>query len=141
MHYFVTDRMHPCSFFAEAQRIVTEDYVPSLEDIRHVSEKRIMKTHFNFGQLTIRVLQIHNQQSYSRKWIHVFEGVTSLMFCVSLLGYDERSGVGQVCVCRFVLLPTICVTTSRRRDWLNRLPFSDQLSTRAGSCDHRSYYS
>jgi len=59
MYHFVTDRTHPCSFFAEAQRIVPEEYVPSIEDILHVSEKGIMKTHFNFGQLTVRVLQIH----------------------------------------------------------------------------------
>jgi guanine nucleotide-binding protein G(i) subunit alpha len=109
--------MHACSFFAEAQRIVAEDYVPSIEDILHASEKGIVKTHFNCGQLSIRILHVHDQRSDFEKWIHLFEGVTTVIFCVFLAGYDEPSGVSpQVCVPRFVLLLISCVTTSRRRN-------------------------
>ncbi|KAI9508069.1 G-protein alpha subunit-domain-containing protein [Russula earlei] len=51
-------------FFSEAQRIATEEYVPSIEDV-------------------------YGQQGKFRKWIHLFEGVTSIMFFASLSDYDE----------------------------------------------------
>lgn len=125
MYHFVTDRMHRCSFFAEAQRIVTEDYVPSMEDILHISQHGIMKTYFNFGQLNVRVLQVHSQQGYVRKWIHLFEGVASLMFCISLSDYDEPSGVGQqVCVCRFFCPRITCVTMDHELEAISRIACS-----------------
>lgn len=77
------------SFFAEAQRISAEDYVPSIEDIGHASEKGVMETHFNVDQLSIRISQVYGQQGCFRKWIHLFEGFTSVMFCASLSDYDE----------------------------------------------------
>src|SRR5579863_2751045 len=106
IHHLVTcaDRPHiTCSFFAEAQRITAEDYVPSMEDIEHASEpaKGVMETHFNHGELSLRVLQVYDQQNWFRKWMPVFKDVTSVMFCVSLADYDEPgiSDVGQeVCV-------------------------------------------
>jgi guanine nucleotide-binding protein G(i) subunit alpha len=79
-----------CSFFAEAQRITAEDYVPSIEDIgRSTSEHGVMETHFDIDQLSLRVLQVYGQQCWRRKWMCLFEGVTSVMFCASLLDYDE----------------------------------------------------
>ena len=70
-----------CSFFAEAQRIAAEDYVPSIEDIGHASETGVMETHFNLDQYSIRISQLYGQRGYFRKWIPLFEGVTSVMFC------------------------------------------------------------
>ena len=150
MHYFVTDRMHPCSFFAEAQRIVTEDYVPSMEDIRHASEpeKGIVETHLSHGVFSLRVLQVYyGQQDWwsFRKWIPLFEDVTNVMFSISLADYDEPGicSLGQqVCASSFVFDPdNMREHTSPRREWPNISLFSKKLSTRAGSCGRQSYYS
>jgi len=98
-----------CSFFAEAQRITAEDYVPSIEDIGHsTSEQRVIETHFDVDQLSLRVLQVYGQQSWHRKWMGLFEGVTSVMFCASFSDYDEpASGTSfsdrQVCAYTFRL--------------------------------------
>jgi hypothetical protein len=138
-----------CSFFAEAQRIAAEDYVPSIEDISHMSdipEKGIMETHFNYVDLALRVLRVnYGQQDWFsiRKWIPLLQDVMNVMFIVSLADYDEPgiSGVGQqVCASSYNLTQTICVTTSHRRDWLNTSLFSMQSSTLAGSGERRSYY-
>lgn len=54
----------PCSFFAEAQRITTEYYVPSIEDIGRVPEnpeKGVMEAHFKIYGLSMRVLQLYSQ--------------------------------------------------------------------------------
>ncbi len=132
-----------CSFFAEAQRIAAEDYVPSMEDIGHASEMGVMETHFNLDQYSIRISQLYGQRGYFRKWIPLFEGVTSVMFCASLSDYDEP-GVSRrsrrVCVSPLYRL-LIYVTKGPRRDWSTPSSFLKQLSIRPGSCEHQSYYS
>jgi hypothetical protein len=53
-----------------------------------VAERGIKETYLKTGQLSIRVLQICGQGE-RRKWIHLFEGVTSIIFYVSLSDYDN----------------------------------------------------
>ena len=143
------DCSHPYSFFAEAQRITADDYVPSIEDIGRVPEnpvKGVMEAHFKIHGLSIRVLQIYSQQSYRRKWIEPFLDAMNVIFFTSLSDYNEP-GISrmslQVCVPSCV--PSIplkeCVTSGRRRDWANPSPFLRQLSTRHASRKQRSHYS
>ena len=141
------DCSHACSFFAEAQRITAEDYVPSLEDIGRVPEnfeKGVMETHFKLYGLSIRVLQVYGQQSYRRKWTDLFGGAMSVIFFTSLSDYDEP-GISrmseQVCVssCVSSTPPEKCVTLGRRRDWANPSPFLRQLPTRHCSRKQQSY--
>jgi guanine nucleotide-binding protein G(i) subunit alpha len=103
------------SFFAEAQRIVAEEYVPSTEDILHATERGVMETYFEIGQLSIRISQVYGQECEQRRWIHLFEGVASIIFYASLFDYDEvedERAVGWgVRVC---LLPLITMYVTKR---------------------------
>ncbi|KAI0255640.1 G-protein alpha subunit [Lactifluus subvellereus] len=80
-------------FFIQAQRIAAEEYVPSTEDVLRAADHRtasVTETYFNFGQLSIRISQVKHQQNVQWKWIHHFEGVTSIIFCASLSDYDQE---------------------------------------------------
>ena len=35
-----------------------------------------------------RMFDVGGQRSERKKWIHCFEGVTAIIFCVALSGYD-----------------------------------------------------
>jgi guanine nucleotide-binding protein G(i) subunit alpha len=59
----------------------------------------------------MRLTQVSGQKSERRKWIHLFEGVTSVIFYTSLSGYDQWA-VGrdeQVC-----LLPLLRMHVTNR---------------------------
>ena len=116
------DCSHPCSFFAEAQRITADDYVPSIEDIGRVPEnpvKGVTEAHFKIHGLSIRVLQVYSQQSYRRKWIEPFLDA-SVIFFTSLSDYNEP-GISrmslQVCVSSCVSSIPLkeCVTSGQTR--------------------------
>jgi hypothetical protein len=41
------------------------------------------------GQLSIHMFDVGGQRSERKKWIHCFENVTSIIFCVALSEYDQ----------------------------------------------------
>ncbi|OCH93428.1 G-protein alpha subunit [Obba rivulosa] len=79
-------------FFTEALRIGRPDYVPTVEDVLRAREKSagIKETRFNQGLLSIRIIDVSGQRSEQKKWIHCFEGVTSILFCADLSDYDGQ---------------------------------------------------
>ena len=118
-HYSVIHADYPTySFFTEALRIAAEEYVPSTEDIRHTAEpeRGIMETYFNTDRSSIqplsltRVLQVYGYKT--RKWIHLFEGVTSIIFYVSLSDYDKWVVGSDERVCILRLLTTFVTIRS-----------------------------
>ena len=42
----------------------------------------------NYFLLFYRMFDVGGQRSERKKWIHCFEGVTAIIFCVALSGYD-----------------------------------------------------
>ena len=49
------------------------------------------------------MVDVGGQRSERKKWIHCFEGVTAIVFCVALSAYDlvlsEDEEMVSVCVC------------------------------------------
>ncbi|KAH8983747.1 G-protein alpha subunit [Lactarius akahatsu] len=85
-------------FFPDVHRLTSKEYIPSSDDIlrAHVtSHGGTTETCFPMGQLSIRLCHVVGQRSERKKWIHVFEHVTSIIFCTSLPDYDRRGEYGE----------------------------------------------
>lgn len=78
-------------FFEEAHRIGHRDYIPTESDVLRARTKTtgIYETRFSMGQLSIHMFDVGGQRSERKKWIHCFEAVTSIIFCVALSEYDQ----------------------------------------------------
>ncbi|KAN0141651.1 G-protein alpha subunit [Lactarius tabidus] len=78
-------------FVSEIHRITTRDYIPSNEDILRApmrTDVGVTETYIDMGRLSLRLCHVSRQWSERKKWIHLFEGVTSIIFCVPLSDYD-----------------------------------------------------
>ncbi|KAH8985194.1 guanine nucleotide binding protein, alpha subunit, partial [Lactarius akahatsu] len=55
----------------------------------HAKTTAITATWFSLGQLSIHMVNVGGQQSEQEKWTHNSKSVTSIVFCVALLEYDQ----------------------------------------------------
>ncbi|PBP22301.1 hypothetical protein BUE80_DR006863 [Diplocarpon rosae] len=78
-------------FFEEANRITCPDFIPTEADVLRARTKTtgIYETRFTMGSLSIHMFDVGGQRSERKKWIHCFENVTSIIFCVALSEYDQ----------------------------------------------------
>lgn len=78
-------------FFDEVRRLAAPEYVPNEADVLRARTKTtgIYETRFTMGQLSIHMFDVGGQRSERKKWIHCFENVTSIIFCVALSEYDQ----------------------------------------------------
>jgi len=89
-------------FFNSMARILSEKYVPSVDDVLRVRVRStgIEEAEFKFDKMNIRVVDVGGQRSERRKWIHCFSQVTSVLFCASLSDYcltlRENSNVNRM---------------------------------------------
>jgi len=63
------------------------------------------------GARNLHMIDVGGQRSERRKWIHCFEGVTAILFLVSLSGYDQSLIEASDAV------SVICILDSDRRGW------------------------
>ncbi|OMJ30356.1 Guanine nucleotide-binding protein subunit alpha [Smittium culicis] len=79
-------------FFDNARRICCNpNYIPTDSDILRSRSKTtgIVETRFSMGKKTIHMFDVGGQRSERKKWIHCFEDVTSILFCVAISEYDQ----------------------------------------------------
>ncbi|KAI8333096.1 guanine nucleotide binding protein, alpha subunit [Chlamydoabsidia padenii] len=78
-------------FFDDIQRIGQSDYTPTEQDVLHARLKTtgITEIKFQLGGLFIHMFDVGGQRSERKKWIHCFDSVASIIFCVALSEYDQ----------------------------------------------------
>ncbi|KAH7103192.1 heterotrimeric G protein alpha subunit 4 [Auriculariales sp. MPI-PUGE-AT-0066] len=78
-------------FFHDLDRLFAPNFTPSQQDILRCRARTtgIIETDFDLRTHRLHMLDVGGQKSERRKWIHCFQEVTSILFLVSLSGYDQ----------------------------------------------------
>ncbi|XP_049848769.1 G protein alpha i subunit-like [Schistocerca gregaria] len=79
-------------YLGEIERIGTPDYVPNEQDVLRSRAKTtgIIEIHFRIGQTDFSLIDVGGQRSERKKWMNCFQGITALIYCVSLSDYDLK---------------------------------------------------
>ena len=81
-----------CSYFMRhLDRLLAPGYVPSEEDMLHLRARTmgINEAEFEIRKATFRVTDVAGQVGMRRKWMHLFEGVTAVIFMAGVSEFDQ----------------------------------------------------
>jgi len=79
-------------YFEHITRISQPDYLPTEQDVlrSRVKTTGVLETSFEVEDILFRLVDVGGQRSERRKWIHCFEDVTAIIFCVAISEYDLK---------------------------------------------------
>ena len=72
-------------------RICETSYIPTEQDVLRTRVKTtgIIETSFEYKTLYFTLIDVGGQRSERKKWIHCFQDVTAIIFCVGMSAYDQ----------------------------------------------------
>lgn len=88
--FYLVDSSH--YFLSDIMRLTKAKYIPTTNDILRTRKKTsgIYDFKFQMGPgLTVHMFDVGGQRSERKKWIHCFDNVTLIIFCVALSEYDQ----------------------------------------------------
>lgn len=79
-------------YFSHLDRITKSGYIPNEEDVLRSRAKTtgITNTRFAMDGIKFNLVDVGGQRSERKKWIHCFENVTMVIFCVAMSEYDLK---------------------------------------------------
>jgi GTPase SAR1 family protein len=79
-------------YFQNFSRIRKEGYIPSIDDIlrSRVKTTGICECEFQLKGRTVKMIDVGGQRNERKKWIHCFEGITSIIFVASISEFDQK---------------------------------------------------
>jgi len=71
---------------------LTENYTPTEQDVLRSRAKTtgIIETEFIIEKTKFKMVDVGGQRSERKKWMHCFQDVTSVIFCVAISEYDLK---------------------------------------------------
>ncbi len=78
-------------FFSKLKEIAQANYLPTQQDVvrSRVKTSGIIESEFLIGGVKFRLIDVGGQRNERKKWIHVFENVTAVIFVVALSEFDQ----------------------------------------------------
>jgi len=79
-------------FISSIDRIVADDYCPTPQDLLRARARTtgITEICFDWSGVHWRMVDVGGQRNERKKWIHCFQDVTALIFCVAMSEYDLK---------------------------------------------------
>ncbi|KAK8956483.1 Guanine nucleotide-binding protein alpha-1 subunit [Platanthera guangdongensis] len=85
-------------FMENLGRLSETDYVPTKEDILYARVRTTGIVDIQFSPVgegrksgeVYKLFDVGGQRNERRKWIHLFEGVTAVIFCAAISEYDQK---------------------------------------------------
>eukprot|EP01112_Ceratiomyxa_fruticulosa_P006276 TRINITY_DN1706_c0_g1_i1.p1 TRINITY_DN1706_c0_g1~~TRINITY_DN1706_c0_g1_i1.p1 ORF type:complete len:304 (-),score=57.53 TRINITY_DN1706_c0_g1_i1:95-1006(-) len=74
------------------EQIGHHDYIPSVQDVLRSRTKTtgILEMNFVLQGVPFKMVDVGGQRSERKKWMHCFQDVTAVIFCVGMSEYDLR---------------------------------------------------